>query len=151
MPSVSSPSEPTWIPDQAIIAIYHELLAEHGGASGILNHGMLSSTLARPRNLLVYGGDHVTIYDLATAYGYGFAKNHCFVDGNKRVALASIAVFLRLNGYELTASQEQAVLMIRDVVEALETDTDVCAKLSQWIKGNSRVRPGSEPHKTDLP
>ncbi|WP_242021869.1 type II toxin-antitoxin system death-on-curing family toxin [Microcoleus sp. FACHB-831] len=73
--------------------------------------GLLSASLARPRHLFSYS-ENATLFDLAGAYGYALAKNHSFVDGNKRIALAVIDVFLRLNGYKLVAPEPEAVVMI---------------------------------------
>ena len=75
--------EPCWLNIHDVCAIHGEILATSGGASGILNQGNLESTLNKPKNLYHYGNE-VTLYELAASYGYGFVKNHCFVDGNKR-------------------------------------------------------------------
>lgn len=123
---------PRWIPQSALRAIHDELLAEHGGASGILNPGQLESTLARPRNLLAHR--QADLFALAAAYGYGFARNHCFVDGNKRTALAAIDVFLILNGRELTAAEEEAVAILVAVAEGSVSED----ALAEWIRRNSR-------------
>jgi death-on-curing protein len=82
----------------------------HGGASGIRDPGLLESALARAPNLAAYGEPDVA--DLAAAYAYGLAKNHPFVDGNKRAAFLSIGLFLGLNGCRLTASQVEATVAV---------------------------------------
>ncbi|MDJ0797855.1 MAG: type II toxin-antitoxin system death-on-curing family toxin [Calothrix sp. MO_167.B12] len=97
-------TEPCWLDIHDICAIHGEILAESGGASGILNKGALESTLNKPKNLYHYE-DNVTLYKLAASYGYELAKNHCFVDGNKRIALIAVYTFLSVNGIELTASE----------------------------------------------
>lgn len=127
-----------WIPESAVLAIQSELIAEHGGESGLLNSGHLSSTLARPMNLLAYG-DSPTLFELAACYGYGFAKNHCFVDGNKRLAVSAIDVFLRLNEYELVAEETEVVLYMLQLADSLRTSEEDQADLAIWIQKNSRT------------
>ena len=125
--------EPRWVPEAAITAIHEELIAEHGGKAGLRDPGLLAASIARPRHLLTYK-DNVNLFDLAAAYGYGLAKNHCFVDGNKRIALAVIDVFLRLNGYKLVAPETQAVIMMLGLVEGAENQDT----LAVWLKLNSQ-------------
>ncbi|NEQ71346.1 MAG: type II toxin-antitoxin system death-on-curing family toxin [Symploca sp. SIO2D2] len=93
--------EPRWVPDQAVIAIHDELIAEHEGDSGLRDPGLLAASLARPKNVFTYT-DNATLCDLAAAYAFGLAKNHAFVDGNKRIALAVIDVFLPSTARRLT-------------------------------------------------
>ncbi len=119
--------EPHWIPIEAICAMHLELIAEHGGLPGIRDQGLLESALARPRNLWAY--EKPTLFDLAAAYGFGLAKNHGFVDGNKRIALAAIDVFLRINGYHLTATEADAVATIRRLAESKLNQ----AGLAAWV------------------
>ena len=85
-----------------MLAIHDEQLAEHGGRPGIRDLGLLGSALARPKNLALY--EHADVVDLAACYGYGLARNHAFVDGNKRVSAVVTELFLALNGFELTAT-----------------------------------------------
>ena len=125
---------PTWIPKSAILAMHGELLAEHGGLAGPVNEDLLESTLARPKHLEIYSNPVPSIFQLAASYGFGFAKNHCFKDGNKRVALVSIDVFLKLNGYELIAEETDAVITL----EALAAGEINEAELSAWIKTNAQ-------------
>ena len=101
--------EPYWMPESAVIAIQEELIAEQGGVAGIRDSELLSTSLARPKHLFAYS-DSATLFDLAAVYVYGLAKNYAFIDGNKRIALVVIDVFLRLNGYELVASEAEAVI-----------------------------------------
>ncbi|NEO47689.1 MAG: type II toxin-antitoxin system death-on-curing family toxin [Moorea sp. SIO4A3] len=107
--------EPRWVPEQAVIAIHDKLILEHGGCSGLRDPNLLSSSLARPKHLFYYI-DSASLFDIAAAYAFSLAKNHPFVDGNKRIALAVIDVFLRLNRYELVAVEEEAVTKINDLV-----------------------------------
>ena len=98
--------EPEWL-DLAIVLDFHsEQLSLFGGADGLRDLGLLESALARPINKLAYG--ETDLAALAAAYGFGIARNHAFVDGNKRTALASMIVSLGLNGMDLDAPQEAA-------------------------------------------
>ncbi|PKM43059.1 MAG: type II toxin-antitoxin system death-on-curing family toxin [Gammaproteobacteria bacterium HGW-Gammaproteobacteria-1] len=125
---------PRWISERAISAIHSELLREHGGLEGPVNDDMLGATLARPQQLQSYSNPPATLYQLAAAYGFGFARNHCFKDGNKRVALAAIDVFLQLNGHELIASEAEAVFTIQELAAGtIDADT-----LAIWVEANSR-------------
>jgi death-on-curing protein len=81
-----------------------------------------------------FDSDRVTLFDLAAAYAYGFAKNHAFIDGNKRIALVVIDVFLRLNGYELIAQEAEAVIKITNLAEGIEEQDSIVA----WIAANSQ-------------
>lgn len=97
---------PRWVSKQAALAIHERLLAEHGGAPGLLDEGMLDAALATPRNRFAY--QHPDVLRLAAAYAYSLTRDHPFVDGNKRVALTVAGVFLALNGYRLDASEPDA-------------------------------------------
>jgi len=128
--------EPIWLNDRDIRAIHGEIIAESGGDAGVLNEGALESTLNKPQNLAGYD-PAATIYDLAAAYGYGLVKNHCFIDGNKRIALIAIYTFLQINGIELTASEVDAANFFLELAASLETQ-DICmVKLAQWCEANS--------------
>ena len=100
--------EPLWITRDLAEAIHSEQLRAHGGRIGLRDENLLESALARPRQRWAYEND-VDLADLAAAYGFGIAKNHPFIDGNKRSALVALAVFLRMNGVRLTASEPEAV------------------------------------------
>lgn len=97
-----------WIDRRLLVLLHDESLAQHGGAAGLRDAGMLESALARPLNLAAYGEPDVA--ELATAYAYGLAKNHPFVDGNKRAAFLSVGLLLGLNGWRLTATQAEATV-----------------------------------------
>lgn len=99
--------EPVWLQDAVIEAIHLRQLAEHGGAAGVRDAGLLASALARPLQRFAYGGDGASLPALAAAYGYGLARNHPFVDGNKRTAFVATLLFLRLNGYDLNATPQE--------------------------------------------
>jgi death-on-curing protein len=99
-----------WIDPAVILAVHEEQLAEHGGAAGIRDAGMLESALARPRNLAHYGEPDAPA--LAAAYGFGLARNHPFVDGNKRSAFVAVELFLHLNGLRLDAPDADCVMVM---------------------------------------
>lgn len=98
--------EPKWISKEIAIAIHERQLAEHGGISGVRDAALLESALDRAKNTHAYNSN-ADICDLAAAYGYGIAKNHAFLDGNKRTALVVTRTFLLLNGYNIEASREE--------------------------------------------
>ena len=106
-----------WIERELVLAIHERQLAEHGGASGVRDEGLLESALARPLQMLAYGEPRPDLSDLATALAHGLARNHPFVDGNKRTAYVAMRTFLVLNGTELVALPEeryQAFLALAD-------------------------------------
>jgi death-on-curing protein len=115
-------------------AVHEEQLAEHGGAPGTRDEGLLESALARPLNLAHYGTPDV--FELAACYGVGLAKNHPFVDGNKRTAFVAVELFLNLNGVELDAADADCVLTML-AVAAGQTDE---AALSQWLRSHTDKR-----------
>ena len=123
-----------WIDPAAIVAIHNEQLAEHGGGEGLRDAGLLDSALNRPLNLATYGEPDVAA--LAASYAVGLAKNHPFVDGNKRTAFVAMELFLALNGRTLTAGDAECVVTMLSVA-AGEIDE---ATLSDWIRQNSAVR-----------
>ena len=123
-----------WIDKRLLVIVHDESLAEHGGASGIRDEGLLNSALARPLNLPAYGEPDLA--ELAAAYGVGLAKNHAFVDGDKRVAFLAVGLFLALNGYRLIASQADATLTMLAVASS-EMDE---AAFALWIRANSQPR-----------
>jgi death-on-curing protein len=129
--------EPKWIPETAVRLMHDALIREHGGSYGILDEGLLASTLAKPKNLFHYG-QNATLFDLAAAYGYGFVKNHSFIDGNKRVALVAVDVFLQMNGFELVAAESEAAVFFLDLAASLGAPEQDQARLSQWIAVNAR-------------
>ena len=97
-----------WVATEVAIEAHREQLIEHGGGQGVRDVGLLDSAMARPQNLAAYGDPPVAA--LAAAYAYGIARNHPFVDGNKRTAAVVSETFLMLNGYQLTASDAEVVV-----------------------------------------
>ncbi len=128
-----------WIGLTTVLAIHEEQIAEHGGAGGVRDRGLLSSALDRPRNIAAYGPDGDSdVARLAAAYGCGIAKNHPFVDGNKRTALVVTETFLNLNGLKLTADDAACVAALR----ALADGTMKEEEFAGWIRDNVEpVRP----------
>ncbi len=126
-------SEPIWVNRQALELLHSESIAEHGGADGLRDEGLFESALARPQNLLAYQGvDDVA--RLAASYAFGLAKNHAFVDGNKRIAFIAAGLFLRLNGWRLTADQAEATLVILSVASSAMSEDE----LADWIRKHMR-------------
>jgi death on curing protein len=100
-----------WLTAEAVAAIQEELVSRYGGVAGVRSASLLQSAVTRPQHLAAYKRN-VTLPALAAAYGWGLLRNHPFVDGNKRIALAAMAVFLDLNGWELTCSQAEETAMV---------------------------------------
>lgn len=123
-------SEPVWLFPELVIAFHDEQLREFGGPAGIRDMGMLESALDRPRNKWSYGERDLAA--LAAAYAFGIAKNHPFVDGNKRAAFLAIVTFLGLNGIEFVADNAEVVVIVQGLA-ASEIDED---GLSRWIRDN---------------
>jgi death-on-curing protein len=123
-----------WLDRRALELLHDESLAEHGGASGLRDEGLLESALARPLNLAAYGQPDVA--DLAAAYGVGLARNHPFIDGNKRVAFLAVGLFLALNGRRLVTSQADATLTVLAVASGQIDE----ATFARWVREHSAPR-----------
>ena len=126
--------EPVWVRDDVVFAIHRRQLAEHGGADGIRDDGLLASALARPKNLLAYSDHEPDLPALAASYAYGIVRDHPFVDGNKRVALVVCRTFLKLNGYEIDASQEDKYVTFMKLAAGQLAE----AGLANWIRDHLR-------------
>lgn len=122
--------EPVWLSTELVIAIHDEQLRLFGGPEGLRDRGALESALGRAPNRYHYGG--AGLAELAAAYGFGIARNHAFVDGNKRTAFLAIVTFLGLNGIEFDVPEADAVVAIRSLA-AGEIDED---GLTRWIADN---------------
>lgn len=120
-----------WISKNAVMTFHAMQLAEHGGGTGVRDEGLLESALNRPVNLAAYGTP--TVFDLAAAYAFGIAKNHPFIDGNKRTAFVAAAVFLELNGHSLNAGEADAVLAVLGLASGTMEET----AFAEWLKTNS--------------
>lgn len=123
-------TEPVWLAVELVIAIHEEQLSLFGGAPGLRDRGLLESALDRPKNKWSYGEHDLAA--LAAAYAFGLARNHAFVDGNKRAALLAIVTFLGFNGCDFVADEAEAVVMIRDLA-AGDAGED---GLTRWIRDN---------------
>ena len=121
-----------WIDPSVILAVHDEQIAEHGGAAGLRDRGLLESALARPLNLAVLGRPDYA--DLAACYGVGIAKNHPFLDGNKRTAFIAIELFLALNGGTLSASDADAAITMLAVAAGKIDETG----LAEWIRRHAK-------------
>ena len=121
-------AEPIWIIESIVKVIHDDQIAAHGGSYGISNIGLLSSALARPRNLYGYG--QANLFQLAAAYKYGIVKNHAFVDGNKRTAFQVIFVFLRVNGIYLDVPEPEVVLTMQNLAAGEMSEEE----LAKWLQ-----------------
>lgn len=129
-------SSPTWIwiDPELLVAVHDEQLAEHGGGAGVRDTGLLTSALARPKQLAHYGTPDAA--DLAASYGYGISRNHPFVDGNKRTAFVAVELFLVLNGHELSASDMDCALTMLSVADGEIEEV----AFAQWIRRHLQSR-----------
>jgi len=123
---------PNWLNRRDVEYFQSELIRRHGGLPGPAREDALEATLARPQHLLAYE-PLSTIPRLAASYAYGFARNHCFPDGNKRIALASLGIFLMDNVYTFDADEVDTVVTIRAVAAGEMGEED----LAIWIEENS--------------
>lgn len=126
-------TEPAWISEALALAIHKRQLAEHGGIEGVRDIGLLSSALARPRNLLAYSSDSPTVEMLAASYAFGIAKNHPFLDGNKRTAYVVCRTFMILNGRDIDASQEEKYLTFFQLAEGNLSEDELTTWLQQHV------------------
>ena len=123
-----------WLDAQVMLAVHEEQLAEHGGGSGVRDQGLFESALNRPLNLAAYGDPDVAA--LAAAYGFGLARNHAFVDGNKRTAFVAVELFLVLNGWTLMADDAACVLTML----ALAAGDLREEEFAQWLRDHTLPR-----------
>lgn len=117
-----------WVSASGALAAHREQLAEHGGGEGIRDRGMFESAMARPQNLAAYGEPDAAA--LAASYTFGLARNHPFVDGNKRTAAVVCEGFLVKNGYRLDASNAELVPIFEDLAAGELTEDE----LAQWLR-----------------
>lgn len=120
--------EPWWLDERVALALHDRQLAEHGGPSGVRDGGGLASALARPINRWAYGEDDFCA--LAAAYGFGIARNHAFVDGNKRTAWVAVRLFLRKNGVSLKFSEKEAITIVQALAAGELTEDE----LADWLR-----------------
>jgi death on curing protein len=124
----------TWVDASVALAIHDEQLAEHGGATGVRDGGAFESAMARPINLAAYGEPDASA--LAASYAFGLARNHAFVDGNKRTAYVVAEIFLALNGIKLTSSDAEGILTFV-ALAAGDLSEDA---LADWFRASTRAR-----------
>jgi len=123
--------QPRWLLEQTIVALHSLVLEEHGGSSGVRDEAMLASALNRPIDKYNYESE-CTIFELAAAYSFGLAKNHPFIDGNKRVAFMAGTLFLELNGQEFIAEESDAAFVFERLAAGKIKETS----LAKWLEEN---------------
>jgi death-on-curing protein len=123
---------PAWLLSEVVVVVQEMQIDRFGGSGGLRDAGLLESALARPVNKQAYD-EEATVFDLAAAYGFGLARNHPFVDGNKRIAFATMAMFLSENGYELAPDRMDALQTIMKLAAGdIEED-----ELARWVEANN--------------
>lgn len=127
-------AEPRWLKRNEVDAFHDAEIRRDGGLPGIRDEGAVESALARPRQK--WGYETPDLADLAAAYGFGFAKNHGYLDGNKRIALLALSTFLDLNGYDLVAPETETVTVILGVASSELNE----AELAVWIRRSMTPR-----------
>lgn len=123
--------EPKWLSKDLVIAMHRELIRHYGGLYAIRDATLLESALAKPQQKFAYE-ESATLFDLAASLGYGLAKNHPFGDGNKRIAFAAMGVFMIINGYEINATEVDAVITMLGVADGSIGEK----QLADWLKAN---------------
>lgn len=119
-----------WVAKSVVLAIHEQQIAEHGGTSGIRDIGLLESALARPQNLAAYGKPDLAA--MAAAYAFGIARNHPFLDGNKRTSYVVTLVFLRLNGMDIEADEATRLQVWLSLAAGELTEE----QLVEWMRTN---------------
>ncbi len=122
-----------WLRLDAVLAMHARQIAEHGGEAGVRDHGLLESALARPMNIATYEPD-ADPARLAASIAFGIAKNHPFLDGNKRMALVAMRTFLVLNGYDLRAEPADKYLTILSLAEGRLSEDALTQRLRERIE-----------------
>jgi death on curing protein len=122
--------EPVWVSKKAVLAMHSAQLAEHGGSDGIRDETLLDSALAKPRNVFAYA-DQPDIFRLAASYAFGIARNHAFVDGNKRTALVVSLTFLDRNGWDIVASKGDVYFTFLHLADGSLTEDELTAWFTQ--------------------
>jgi death-on-curing protein len=131
-----------WLEKALVLAIHDRQLAEHGGSGGVRDEGLLESALARPQQLYAYGDPPPDLADLAAALAYGFARNHPFVDGNKRTAHVAYRTFLALNDADLVAADEEKYLTMLALAEGKLSESE----FASWLRAHIEVGAGHQTH-----
>ena len=128
-------NEPIWVLDEAVEHIHRLQIAGHGGATGIRDANLLTSALWRPKHPFSYAGAEATLSQLAAAYAFGIARNHPFIDGNKSTAFVVCLLFLRLNGYQVIATQEEKYQTFLALAEGRLSED----QLTEWLAAHCRT------------
>lgn len=128
-------SEPRWLSLPLVIAIHSDQIREHGGSLGIRDKALLESALDRVRNRFNYESDS-DLVTLAAAHGFGIAKNHPFIDGNKRVAFQAMYAFLGINGITITADEEEVVRLVLALASGELSESELVV----WLRDNTGQR-----------
>lgn len=126
-------SEPIWVREDVVLAIHRRQLSEHGGGEGVRDAGLLSSALGKPKNLYTYSNPAPSMARLAASYAFGLAKNHPFVDGNKRTAFIVCQLFLNLNGWKLDASALDKFTTFLDLAAGQVSEDELTAWLEAHV------------------
>lgn len=127
-----------WIGKALALAIHERQLAEHGGAGGVRDQALLDSALARPQQLHAYGDPPPDLADLAASLAFGLARNHPFVDGNKRTAHVCYRAFIALNDGEMTASDEEKYVAMLGLAEGSMGESE----FADWLRPRIAIRHG---------
>lgn len=128
-----------WVQDSAVLAIHEAQLAEHGGIAGIRDEGLLSSALARPHNLDACG-DKPDAASLAAAYAFGIARNHPFLDGNKRTGFVVLELFLNLNGWVLNSDDAECISMMMALASGNLSEKGPVARLRAHVEREQHAK-----------
>lgn len=136
-----------WLAKEAVLAIHDRQVSEHGGSAGVRDEGLLESALARPQQLHAYGDPAPDLADLAAALAYGLARNHPFVDGNKRTAAVCCETFVELNGALLEADDPDLFPQYLALAEGKLAERDFAA----WLRERLRLAPRGEAHEPGKP
>jgi len=121
--------EPKWVREDVALSYHNEQITEHGGGAGVRDMGLFQSAMARPQNAFHYNQMN-SLAKLAACYGFGIAKNHAFVDGNKRTAFVVMRAFLLLNGFDIKATKEEKYLTVYDLAQGDLTEE----QLADWLE-----------------
>ena len=124
--------EPVWLNAADIYGIHKQVTAITGGKPGILDVGMIASSLTKAKNVFHYTANP-NIFELAAVYGYGFTKNHCFLEGNVQVAFITVYTFLMINGYKLTAMNNEVVERFSTLAASNQDQSTDIENLAQWL------------------
>jgi death-on-curing protein len=124
--------DPIWVLKASVLASHSEQLAEHGGSDGIRDEGLLDSALAKPLNVFAYG-ENVDLFTLAASYAFGIARNHAFIDGNKRTANVVSEGFLYLNGWRIMTSKEDKYFTFLHLADGSLSEEEMAA----WFRAHA--------------